>query len=373
METEIVKIENEKDDLDKITRAAELIDRGALVAFPTETVYGIACSAQAKTLNRLDKLKGRTAEKHYTIHIADKRKLHKFVPDIGLRAKKLTENAWPGPLTIVFELTSEDILKIENSFQKDVFERLYKNNSIGIRCPNNPVASKLLDLTDYPVVAPSANITGEPPPTKAQQVLDKLNGQIELILDNGPCKYKKSSTVARITPTALEILRDGAYSKKQLETISKVQFLFVCTGNTCRSPMAEGIFKKYLAEKLGCSVDQLEAKGYKVCSAGTMGLSNLPASPDAIAVCASRGIDISSHKTRSLSSRLIEQSDCVFAMGQTHQTRILGLSPEAVEKCVLLAEKTDINDPIGQSRDVYNNCAIAIERAIKKRTGELRI
>ena len=262
MHTKVVKLNAGEPDTAEIKAAADLVDAGGLVAFPTETVYGIACRVKTDSLNKLDNLKNRAPDKYYTLHISPKTGLEKYVPIIGLRAQKLIENAWPGPLTVVFELDGQDIEKQRSRLEKEVFENLYKNNSIGIRCPEDPVASTLLQMVHNPVVAPSANITGQKPAVNAEQVLAQFSGQVELLLDAGPCKYKKSSTVAKIGKSGLQILRPGVYTEQELEEMSKVKFLFVCTGNTCRSPMAEGMFKKYLAEKLGFEVDRLEKKGY---------------------------------------------------------------------------------------------------------------
>jgi len=152
------------------------------------------------------------------------------------------------------------------------------------------------------VVAPSANITGRPPAADAENVLVQLSGQIELLLDAGPCKYQKSSTVVKIGKKGLQILRPGVYSQAELESMSQVKFLFVCTGNTCRSPMAEGMFRKYLAEKLQCEVDQLDKMGYKTYSAGIMDMAGSSTTPEAIAACAAKGINIEAHKSRTLSN-----------------------------------------------------------------------
>jgi tRNA threonylcarbamoyl adenosine modification protein (Sua5/YciO/YrdC/YwlC family) len=373
MQTKIVKLDPNRPDMAKIKEAAALIDAGGLVAFPTETVYGIACRVDTQSLEKLGEIKGRGPEKHYTLHISQKTDVKKYVPAVGLRAQKLIENAWPGPLTVVFELDAQDIDKQRKSLEKQVFESLYKDNSIGIRCPDNPIASMLLRQTHSTVAAPSANITGQPPATDAESVLAQLSGQIELLLDAGPCKYKKSSTVVKIGKKGLEILRSGVYSKAELETMSQVKFLFVCTGNTCRSPMATGIFRKYLAEKLGFKVDHLDKMGYKISSAGVMDIAGRPASTEAIAACAARGIDIKAHKSRALSEQLVKENDFIFAMAQIHQERITALSPEAANKCVLLAEDRDIADPIGQPQQVYNSCAELIEKAVKKRIDGLAI
>jgi protein-tyrosine-phosphatase len=133
------------------------------------------------------------------------------------------------------------------------------------------------------------------------------------------------------------------------------------------------MFKKYLAEKLQCDVDHLGKMGYKVASAGTMDTADQPASDEAIAACAAKGIDIKAHKSGKLSFKLIEESDLIFVMERMHQRMVTTLSPEAADKCVLLAEDEEIADPIGQSQEYFNYCAELIEKAVRKRISEFVI
>jgi protein-tyrosine phosphatase len=137
--------------------------------------------------------------------------------------------------------------------------------------------------------------------------------------------------------------------------------------------MAEGIFRKYLAEKLQCSVDELNKMGYKIGSAGIIGSSGFPASAEAVIACAAMGVDIKAHRNKALSKELIEESDVVFAMEQIHRDRVIALEPKAASKCLLLAGNAGIPDPIGQPQQFYNNCAELIERAVRKRISELEI
>jgi L-threonylcarbamoyladenylate synthase len=373
METKVLTIDTAKIDLSKIDEAAAVIDSGGLVAFPTETVYGIACRVKSDSLARLDDIKGRTSGKYYTLHIGQKSDIGDYVPTMGLKTQKLIQKAWPGPLTIVFELDEKDIEKQHKNLEEEVFQGLYKNHSIGVRCPDNTIAAMLLQKASGSVVAPSANITNSPPAVDAGQVLAQLSGRIDLLLDAGPCKYKKSSTIVKIGKKGLEILRPGFYSRAELEALSQVKFLFVCTGNTCRSPMAEGIFRKYLAEKLHCNVDGLDKIGYKVDSAGIIGSSGFPASAEAVSACAAMGVDIKAHRNKALSKELIKESDIIYAMEQIHRDRVINLEPKAAEKCLLLAGDTGIPDPIGHPQEFYDNCAKLIETAVQKRVGELKI
>jgi protein-tyrosine phosphatase len=373
MQTKVIKLDSKCVDVSKIKEAASLIDEGGLVGFPTETVYGIACRVRTDSISKLNKIKGRNPSKYYTLHIGQKNEVNKYVPNIGLRANKLIKNVWPGPLTLVFELDYEDIKQQKEILDKELFANLYKNNSLGIRCPDNPIAAMLLQQTSNAVIAPSANLANQPPAVEAKEVLAQLSGKIELLIDAGLCKYKQSSAVVKIGNMSIEILRLGIYSKAQLDAMSVVKFLFVCTGNTCRSPMAEGIFRKYLAEKLQCKVDQLEQAGYKISSAGVMDTNGYPASAGAFAACAAKGIDLSAHRNKGLSKELIEEYDFIFAMEQIHKDSIIALSHEAADKCFLLAEDKGITDPIGHPQEFFNRCADMVEAAVKERISELLI
>jgi protein-tyrosine phosphatase len=137
--------------------------------------------------------------------------------------------------------------------------------------------------------------------------------------------------------------------------------------------MAEGMFGKHLAEKLGCTVDELGRMGYKGGSAGVMEMAGCPASAEAVAACAAKGIDIRAHASREVSQQLLAASDYIFAMCRMHEERIVALRPGAATKCRLLAEGEDIADPIGQPQLVYEHCADLIERAVKKRISELEL
>lgn len=367
MTARVIQIRGQEERLDRIKQVAEVLDAGGLVAFPTETVYGIACRVKPDSLARLGAVKGRSTNKHYTLHIGQIDEYRKYVPKAGVRAEKLIRKAWPGPLTLVFELSAADAGEMKDQIDNQAFETLYKNNSIGIRCPDHPAASLLLRVASGPIVAPSANLPGKQPASDAAEVLAQLSDQIDLVLDGGPCKYRRSSTVAKVGSRGVEVLREGVYSPDQLQAMSEVRFLFVCTGNTCRSPMAEGLFRRHLAEKIGSDIDDLGKMGYKVVSAGMMNLAGAPASTEAVMACERKGVDIRDHTSQHLTRPLVEASDYVFCMTRSHSEQVISVSPEAERKCSLLANDSEIPDPIGRPQEYFDNCASIIEAAVKAR------
>jgi L-threonylcarbamoyladenylate synthase len=370
MKTEILHIDRANPDRGAIARATAAVERGGLVIFPTETVYGIACRADRSAIARLDSIKQRAPQKSYSLHIPDKSVLPDYVPTRILPVRKLIDRLWPGPLTVVFDLSPEDMALQAGRLSPEQM-CLYTGSSIGVRCPDDPVAAALLSAAGCPVVAPSANLSGQPPAITGTEAIAQFDGQVDFIIDAGPCKYSQSSTVVRIWSKGLEMLRQGFYTEQEIHNAMTVTVLFVCSGNTCRSPIAEGLCRKYLAEKLRCDVDRLSQFGYKILSAGTGTIPGFEASPWSVEFCASLGVDISPHRSTRLLEEHVRQADFVFAMSRQHCQRICAMWPEAADdKCQLLAWDTEVPDPIGGSKELYETCGRLIQAAVQKRVSE---
>jgi len=146
------------------------------------------------------------------------------------------------------------------------------------------LAQQILRLCAGPVVLTSANISGADDPKTAQDVVDQLGDRVDLILDGGPCQFGMASTVVYVTGTQIKVLREGSVNLDSVNRMSNFVGLVVCTGNTCRSPMAEAIFKKLVAEKVGCDPDDLIENGIQIASAGIAAMAGSPAADQATQV-----------------------------------------------------------------------------------------
>ena len=194
---------------ENLLRAAELIKRGELVAFPTETVYGLGADGlNIEACRKIFAAKGRPSEKPLSLHVSSLEMVER-VAKISSAAEKLFAAFCPGALTIILPKN-----KIVSDFVTG------GRSSVGIRFPANDVALSLIKFSGVPIAAPSANLSGKNPPKTAQEVFDNLSGRVEIILDGGQCAFGISSTIIDLTTAEPKILRHGAIpSEKILEVL----------------------------------------------------------------------------------------------------------------------------------------------------------
>ncbi len=164
------------------------------------------------------------------------------------------------------------------------------NGTIGLRVPANDILLDVLRMLAGPIALTSANRHGQPEAVTAEEVRASVGDNVALILDDGPCRYGQPSSVVRVQDNRFEILREGVVAEGTLKRLASTMVLFVCTGNTCRSPMAELMMRHRLAKMIKCKIDELEDHGFIVRSAGISAAAGCPASGESVAILRDLGL-----------------------------------------------------------------------------------
>jgi len=242
-QTLVLKVDSQQPDIEKVRVAANIIRKGGLVAFPTETVYGLGADAlNSKAVLALFKAKKRPIDNPPIVHVENINDIYKLAQQIPPKADKLMRKFWPGPLTLVFKRSAN---------VPDV--TVAGLSTIAVRMPQHAVALALIRESRCPIAAPSANLAGKPSPTSANHVLDDLNGRIDAILDGGPTRIGVESTVLDLSVDPAMVLRPGGTPLEALRRVLGTVTLhpFVATEKELpiEKPQSPGMKHKHYAPK----------------------------------------------------------------------------------------------------------------------------
>lgn len=241
METIIKKVERNRIEQDVIKQAGDILKNGGLVAFPTETVYGLGANAlDEKAAMKTYAAKGRPSDNPLIVHIAELDALDQIVTEIPEALETVAEKFWPGPLTIIFNKSDAVPLGTTGGLQ-----------TVAVRMPDDEIARELILAGGGYVSAPSANTSGRPSPTTAQHVAEDLSGKIEMIIDGGSVDIGVESTILDMTVVPPMILRPGAITKEMLEeVVGEVEVDAAILSDNCKqAPKAPGMKYRHYAPK----------------------------------------------------------------------------------------------------------------------------
>ena len=210
--TRILKVDPENPDVEILEEAAKVIREGGLVVFPTETVYGIGANAfDESACRKIFKAKGRPQDNPLIVHISSMEMLREVVSDVPDKAHEFIDKLWPGPLTLIMR-KSEEIPDVVSASLP----------TVAVRMPSHPVAKLLIELSGYPIAAPSANLSGKPSPTDFEHVASDMMGRVDVMIDAGETPFGIESTIVDLTKEPPVLLRPGPLTLEQISEISEV-------------------------------------------------------------------------------------------------------------------------------------------------------
>ena len=342
MTAAVIDLTKAEDPRDVVHRTVQALAEGKLVVFPTETLYGVVASAlNTGSILRLKALcaaNGKLSDPELVIKSGED--ALDYVPDLRGAGRRLCRRCWPGPLTFPFH---EMILSV-------------------------------LRLTIGPLVISDILPSGQNGGVCDGDVLEWMQESTDLVLNAGSCKYGQPSTVVDVSNEGWTISRPGVVGEQALKRLSSMMILLVCTGNTCRSPMAEVLMKKQIADRLGCNVEEVDQHGVIVASAGVAAMPGGRPSSEAVQVMSGRGLDLSQHLSQPMTDQIATQADLILTMTELHRRTLLAQWPALAPRThVIRRDQGDISDPIGGPVSIYEKCASQINDQLSVWVQELEL
>jgi protein-tyrosine phosphatase len=352
----IVNLHGAADPRDVVHEAVQRLAEGVLVGLPTDTSYVLsALGTIPEAVARLRRFAGPDLNGNPTLALGSADRVRDHVPPLGRTAARLVRRACPGPIVLHLE---------EDGAPPGLTSRLIgpsadpvgRSAGLSLRVPASPMLLDVLKLLPAPLV-----LTPEPRgpgrASTAAGLAQHARGAAGLIVDGGPPRYPEPATEIRLCADGWELIASGAVAEQDIAEMACETILFVCTGNTCRSPMAEAMFRKMLAQHLQCRESDLADRGFAVASAGLSATPGAPASAEAVRLLRRDGIDLTGHVSRTVTEEVLARADHIVTMTKSHLEWIREEFPHAAPRARTLSPRqVDVNDPMGAGSEEYAHC-----------------
>jgi protein-tyrosine phosphatase len=347
--------------------AAQALANGRLVAFMLETGYAVAaCGLLPAAVEQLVDVPDRESCGPAALLLNSACAMADWAPHLSAAAIRLSRRCWPGPVQFVLKTGSDG--GIASRLDPDVRRVACRDGDLHLRVPAHEAIRQTSRLLPGFLVLAETTIGAGQNSSAAESLDVRYGDRLAMIVEDGPQPYDRPASIVRLHENGWELVREGALTALALQELSARMIVFVCTGNTCRSPLAEALCKKLLAERCNCAVEELPRRGFVALSAGLSAAPGCRAAPEAIAIAREHGVDLEGHATRLVTAALLRQADHVFAMTASHLRAIAMHLPGASGWIQLLSPRgDDISDPIGGDGATYKECAEQILQCLTER------
>jgi protein-tyrosine-phosphatase/tRNA A37 threonylcarbamoyladenosine synthetase subunit TsaC/SUA5/YrdC len=371
----VIDLRRTDDARDVVHRAVQALAEGRAVAFPTETDYVVAASARHEAAaERLSCLAAeRPGEPPLSLALKSADEALDWAPRLSPLGQRLSRRCWPGPVTIIVDDDHSDSLV--HRLPAGVRQLIVRSGKLRLRVPGHPMLADCMRMLAGPVVLAEPGGADDLPAVTAAEVVarcEAAGAAVSLVIDDGRARYAQPASTITVDTAGFRMVHPGIVSEETLRRLSSLMVLFVCTGNTCRSPMAETLFRELIAERFGCRPDEIERRGVVVASAGIAAWGGGKASTGALEAMRERGADLSGHESQPLTENLARQADVIWTMTASHRANILAQFPESGGRVAMLSpDRHDVIDPIGGTLATYRKCAEQIREHLARRLDTL--